>query len=288
MTDFNATGMKRAALINDLSCMGKCSLSVALPIVSAFGVEGVALPTAVLSTHTADGFGKYAVRDMTEDMKAFIAHWKRLNIKFDCIYTGFFNSVEQLDIAENFIRDFDGNDCMVIVDPVLGDNGAFYGCFDDAHRDAMRRLCALADVITPNRTEASLLTGIDMNEGTDKILDALNVPNVIITGVRRESEIGYAARFGDERTEFFRPWLDTILHGTGDVFTSALCGELMNGRDMRQSFESAAEFCDECIKETAARQPSHWYGLAFEEILRRRLFGNEQCYNGKRSVPVVR
>ncbi len=274
MTDINATGMKRAALINDLSCIGKCSLSVALPIVSAFGVEGVALPTAVLSTHTG-GFENYVIHDMTPQMHAFAAHWKRMNAKFDCVYTGFFSSVEQIDIAREFVRDFGGEDCLVIVDPVLGDNGALYDCFTAEYIAAMRALAAGADVITPNHTEAALLAGLPMDADADALIgalgDTLGVRNIIITGMRRGGEVGYEARLGHERAEFYRPWQSTVMHGTGDVFTSALCGELMRGRAPEAAFTAAAEFCDECIQETVRRQPGHWYGLAFEEILRRRM-----------------
>ena len=274
MTDINATGMKRAALINDLSCIGKCSLSVALPIVSAFGVEGVALPTAVLSTHTG-GFENYVIHDMTPQMHAFAAHWKRMNAKFDCVYTGFFSSVEQIDIAREFVRDFGGEDCLVIVDPVLGDNGALYDCFTAEYVAAMRALAAGADVITPNHTEAALLAGLPMDADADALIgalgDTLGVRNIIITGMRRGGEVGYEARLGGRRVEFYRPWQSTVMHGTGDVFTSALCGELMRGRAPEAAFTAAAEFCDECIQETVRRQPGHWYGLAFEEILRRRM-----------------
>lgn len=274
MTDINATGMKRAALINDLSCIGKCSLSVALPIVSAFGVEGVALPTAVLSTHTG-GFENYVIHDMTPQMRAFAAHWKRMNAKFDCVYTGFFSSVEQIDIAREFVRDFGGEDCLVIVDPVLGDNGALYDCFTAEYIAAMRALAAGADVITPNHTEAALLAGLPMDADADTLIstlgDTLGVRNIIITGMRRGGEVGYEARLGGRRAEFYRPWQSTVMHGTGDVFTSALCGELMRGRAPEAAFTAAAEFCDECIQETVRLQPGHWYGLAFEEILKRRM-----------------
>ncbi len=274
MKDINATGMKRAALINDLSCIGKCSLSVALPIVSAFGVEGVALPTAVLSTHTG-GFEDYVIHDMTPQMREFAAHWKRMNVRFDCIYTGFFSSVEQIYIARQFIRDFGGRDCVTVIDPVLGDNGALYDCFTDGYIDAMRALAVGADFITPNHTEAALLAGLSMDADADTLINILGnklgAENIIITGMRRGGEVGYEARLGGIRTEFYRPWQSAVMHGTGDVFTSALCGGLMRGRAPEAAFTAAAEFCDECIQETARRQPGHWYGLAFEEILRRRM-----------------
>lgn len=288
MIDMNNTGMKRAALINDLSCMGKCSLSVALPIISACGAEAVPLPTAVLSTHTAVDFGSYVMRDMTKDMEAIIAHWKTLGLKFDCIYTGFFASLEQIETAGQFIRDFGSEKCLVIVDPVLGDNGELYGCFDDSFVSAMRQLCNLADVITPNMTEAALLTGCPADTPAWELMAELDTENVIITGVRRGADVGYIARFGAETMEIYKPHVDMMLHGTGDVFCSAFCGETLRGRSMPAALEAAADFCDECIKETIKRRPSHWYGLAFEEILRRRLFDNEQRNNRKGSVPVVR
>ncbi len=274
MTDINATGMKRAALINDLSCIGKCSLSVALPIVSAFGVEGVALPTAILSTHTG-GFENYVIHDMTQSMRDFAAHWKRMNASFDCVYTGFFSSVEQIDIARQFIRDFGREGCLIIVDPVLGDNGALYDCFTAEHITAMRALADGADVITPNHTEAALLAGLPMEADAEKLIDTLGdtlgVENIIITGMHRGGEVGYEARLGGVRAEFYRPWQSAVMHGTGDVFTSALCGELLRGRAPETAFIAAAEFCEECIQETVRRRPGHWYGLAFEEILRRRM-----------------
>ena len=264
----NGSGMKRMALINDLSCFGKCSLSVAMPILSAYGVEAVPLPTAILSTHTADGFGGYVMRDMTEEMKAFAAHWRQLQIKFDGICTGFFGSVEQIHFAKDFLCDFAGENTLVAVDPVLGDNGALYGCFTDEYVQAMRALCESAQLITPNRTEAALLAGCGMDSPVEALLDALAAENVIITGVHRGEEIGYCARLNGQYMEIFKPRLPHTLHGTGDVFVSALCGELMNGKDMPHALKDAAEFCDDCIRKTEKRGGSHWYGLAFEDVLK--------------------
>lgn len=270
MISINNTGMPRAMLINDLSCIGKCSLSVALPIVSACGVEAVALPTVLLSTHTG-GFEGYAVRDMTEEMRAFAAHWRSMNVKFDCIYTGFFGSVEQILLTESIIRDFRGEDTVVIVDPVLGDNGRLYPCFSDEYVEEMRRLMRLADVITPNLTEAAILTDSAMDTAPRTLLTKLNVPNVIVTGVRRNNGIGYAARFGDEITEINTPYVPLTLHGTGDVFASAFCGKLTADpqRDMALALASAADFCYSCVRETVKRQPAHWYGLCFEDVLKK-------------------
>ena len=264
----NGSGMKRMALLNDLSCFGKCSLSVAMPILSACGVETVPLPTVILSTHTASGFGDYVMRDMTDEMKAFAAHWKKLDVKFDGICTGFFASAEQIRFAESFLRDFGGEDTLIVVDPVLGDNGALYGCFSEEYVQAMRTLCKAARLITPNHTEAALLAGCSMDTDVNELLEKLPVENVIITGVRRGEEIGYCARLNGQYTEIFKPRLSRPMHGTGDVFASALCGELMNGKPAAEALPRAADFCDRCVRATAARGEAHWYGLAFEDVLK--------------------
>lgn len=270
MTSINNTGMPRAMLINDLSCIGKCSLSVSLPIISACGVEAVALPTMLLSTHTG-GFEGYAAREMTAEMRDFAAHWRSMGVKFDCIYTGFFGSVEQISLTESIIRDFGGKDTVIIVDPVLGDNGRLYPCFSDEYVEAMRRLITLANVITPNMTEAAILCGLPTDSSPAALLQKLPTPNSIITGVRREGSIGYLARLGGKTLEISTPYVPMNLHGTGDVFTSAFCGKLLEDpeRDMAHALASAANFCYGCIRETVKRQPSHWYGLCFEDMLKK-------------------
>ena len=228
----------------------------------------VPLPTALLSTHTASGFGPYVMRDMTEEMEAFAAHWKKLDIRFDGVCTGFFASALQLSFAQRFLREFTTPSTLVVVDPVLGDNGALYGCFSEEHVQGMRVLCKAAQLITPNRTEAALLAGCGMDSPIETLLKALTVENVIITGVHRGEEIGYCARLNGPYMEIFKPCLPQTLHGTGDVFVSALCGELMNGKGMPQALKDAAEFCDDCVQKTAKRGESHWYGLAFEDKLK--------------------
>lgn len=270
MANINHTGMKRAALINDYSCFGKCSLSVAIPIISAYGAEAVALPTAILSTHTG-GLGNYVVRDMTEEMRSFSAHWKELDMKFDCIYTGFCCSPRQIEAACDFIGDFGSDGALILVDPVLGDNGAIYPCFSDEHVAAMRELCRYAHVITPNRTEAALLAGMSAEAPASVLCAALQkelgIRNVVITGVRDGGKIGYHANFDGIEVAVMKENADVHLHGTGDVFASAFCGELMSGKTMETALKSAADFCDRCVRATLERLPSHWYGLAFEDVL---------------------
>lgn len=261
--------LKRAALINDLSCFGKCSLSVAMPIISACGVETVPLPTAVLSTHTA-GFEGYAVQDMTEQMRAFSAHWKRLGMRFDGILTGFFCSAEQIGITAQFIEDFAGEGTKVIVDPVLGDNGRMYPCFDESYLAGMKKLCGYADIITPNRTEALLLTGLPEDTDDGALLGAFGDRDVIITSAERGGKTGYLARLGGKTIRIEKEKLSLNLHGCGDVFAAALCGEIVGGAEPEAALRSAADFCDSCVHDTARLWPEHWYGPCFEKELERR------------------
>lgn len=267
MKNVNPCGLKRAALINDLSCFGKCSLGVSMPILSAYGAEAVPLPTAVLSTHTG-GFCGYVVQDMTENMRKFSKHWKEIGVRFDCISTGYCCSEEQIRLACEFVRCFADDGTLVVVDPVLGDNGKLYGGFTDAHIGAMRELCALADWTTPNRTEAALLAGLPFSSSDEALLDAQSAENTVVTSIRSGDKIGYLARLGGSVHRIDKDYVDLSLHGAGDVFTSALCGELLSGRDAPEALDRAADFCDRAIHKTAARQPGHWYGLAFEPVLK--------------------
>ena len=267
MRPVNPCGLKRTLLINDLSCFGKCSLSVSLPILSAYGVEAVPLPTAVLSTHTG-GFTGSASVDMTEALRRFPAHWAQLGLRFDCIAVGYCTSPEQLRLAADLIRQLADEHTLVVVDPVLGDHESLYPGFGEAQIRAMRQLCALARWITPNRTEAALLAGLPFSADDQALLQTLQVENTVITSIRRESTIGYLARLDGQEVLLQQERLPLTPHGAGDVFTSALCGELLRGKGPREALERAAEFCRRCIQETAKRQPGHWYGLAFEPALK--------------------
>ena len=260
MKSVNPCGLMRAALINDLSCFGKCSLSVSMPILSSFGVETVPLPTAILSTHTG-GFTGFVVQDMTENMRLFAAHWKKLGVKFDAIITGYCCTVEQIKLTAEFIRSFSDTDTLVIVDPVLGDHEALYTGFTDAHVDAMRELCSLADLITPNRTEAALLAGLSFSSADETLLYAQQVKDAVITSVGSGNRIGYLARLDGRVTLVQKESVDMTVHGAGDVFTSALSGELLSGQAPQTALLRAADFCDSCIHETVKRQPDHWKAL---------------------------
>lgn len=267
MKSVNGTGMKRALLINDLSCFGKCSLSVSMPIVSATGIEAVPLPTAVLSTHTS-GFDGFVLRDMTQEMESFTAHWKALGIHFDAICTGFFCSPEQIRLAQKIIAELAGPDTLLLVDPVMGDGGALYGGFPPEIADAMRALVRSADLITPNRTEAALLTGLPFDAPDEALLDALPCPNAILTSVRSGAQAGYLARLDGETLSVNTPAADGSFYGAGDVFAAALLAALLQGCTKPDALARAAGFTFRAIQDTAARLPAHWYGLAFEDELK--------------------
>ena len=258
---------KKVLALHVLSGFGRSSLVPIIAAISAAGHQCVPLPTAVLSTHTG-GFTGFVVQDMTENMRLFAAHWRRLGVKFDAIITGYCCTVEQIKLTAEFIRSFAEHDTLVLVDPVLGDHEALYTGFSDAHVDAMRELCSLADLITPNRTEAALLAGLSFSSADETLLYAQQVKDAVITSVGSGNRIGYLARLDGRVTLVQKEAVDMIVHGAGDVFTSALCGELLNEQAPQTALLRAADFCDSCIHETAKRQPGHWYGLAFEPVLK--------------------
>ena len=269
--------LKRVVAVNDMSCFGKCSLTVALPVISAFGVEAVPLPTAVLSTHTG-GFSGFTCLDMTDEMEKIIAHWKTVGFKCDGIYTGYFTCARQIDITMELIEDFADENTLVLVDPVMGDNGYLYTGFDEAFAEDMARLCGKADVITPNITEALLLAQmpyepVQSEETVEKCLEKLKnteAKRSVITGVRTdENNIGYVCCDYEAGKSFsvFYPYEKMRLHGCGDVFASVLCGGLVKGDGFEEAVRRAAEFTERCIHSTEADIENHWYGLKFEKNL---------------------
>ena len=269
--------IKRVVAINDMSCFGKCSLTVALPVISAFGVEAVPLPTAILSTHTG-GFTGFTCLDMTGEMKKIINHWKDVAFRCDGIYTGYFLNPEQLALSADFIKNFKSDNTVVLVDPVMGDNGGLYTGFAADFPQKMLSLCSYADVITPNLTEAFLLTGLAYSEYQTE--DALNecmkrlsetgTKKAVITGVRKDADtIGYRCEdfVTGEKFEFSHKYEPIHLHGCGDVFSSVLCGGLVKGESFYDSVKRAADFTERCILTTEADIENHWYGLKFEKEL---------------------
>lgn len=272
----NKTHQKRVAAIHDISGFGKCSLTVALPILSAAGIETSALPTAVLSTHTG-GISGYTYRDLTDDMRPIMQHWKSLDIKFDAIYTGFLGSFEQQDIVKEFFELFrtDGN--LILVDPVMGDNGELYTIFTREFATGMRSVCEKADIIVPNLTEAALLLDEPFNggpythayiESTLRKLADLGPKRVVLTGVFfKEDELGAATY--DRKTDTIEYVLTRKIpgyyHGTGDVFASALLSGLENGFSLTESAAIAVNFTAGSIRRTYEAKTDYRFGVNFEQ-----------------------
>lgn len=264
---------KRVAAIHDISCFGKCSLTVALPIISAAGIECAGIPTAVLSTHTG-GFSGYTFRDLTEDIMPVANHWKKEGLTFDAVYTGYLGSVEQIDLVCEAVDTFGTKDTMLIVDPVMADHGKLYGGFPENFPKEMVRLCAKADIITPNITEAAFMTDMPYREaphseeyinGLLQGLRKITKGKIVLTGVCFDAgEIGAACLEGDKLEYIFTPLVDAAYHGTGDVFTSTLTCGILRGKSLKESALIAAKYTAGCIKLTKEQYPEMKYGVNFE------------------------
>lgn len=266
--------MKRIATVQDISCVGKCSLTVALPIISAMGVEAAVLPTAVLSTHTA--FKGFTFRDLTDDITPIIEHWKKEKITFDAIYTGYLGSFKQLELISKFFADFRSSTSLIFVDPCMADNGSLYSGFTKEFALAMADLAGKADVIVPNMTEASFMLGIpykadnyDEKYVKDILLKlaSLGAKKIVLKGVSLEKgKIGIMG-YDSEKNNFssyFHEKLPTSFHGTGDIFASVCVGALMNDLSLEESVKLAADFVVQSIKATISHKDYNWYGVDFE------------------------
>lgn len=260
--------------IQDISCVGQCSLTVALPVISACGVETCVLPSSVLSTHTA-GFSGYTFRDLTDDMPAIKNHWLKEGISFDAIYTGYLGSTKQIDYVTDIFRDTAANGCIKVVDPAMADNGKLYPGFDEAFVEAMKGLCGQADYIVPNVTEACFLTGMEYKTEYDrayidellKKLTALGCPNVIFTGISyAPNSTGVVIYENGHYSYYEHEKLPVSCHGTGDIYASAFVGSLMRGKTAYEAAKIAADYTLECIRATA-EEDNHWYGAKFEPVL---------------------
>lgn len=265
--------MKRIVTIQDISCVGKCSLTVALPIISAMGVEAAILPTAVLSTHTM--FQNFTCKDLTDQVEPVAAHWKNEGIGFDAIYTGYLASEEQITLLKQFFADFKTDDNLVIVDPAMADNGKLYPAFDEKFAHKMGELCGVADVILPNVTEASFMTGIEYKETYDeayikdmlRALVKLGAKTALLTGVGFEEGMTGVMGYDSEKDEFHyysHPKHAKSYHGTGDIFSSTFVGAMMNGHEWKDAMKIAADFTSESIYITMNDEKGCWYGVNFE------------------------
>lgn len=265
---------RKILTVQDISCVGQCSLTVALPVISACGVETCVLPSAVLSTHTA-GFTGYTFRDLTSDMPAIKKHWCDTGIRFDAIYTGYLGSAEQIAIVKELIRDTLTEDALSIIDPAMADNGQLYPGFDAAFVEEMKGLCALADYVVPNITEACMLTGIEYKTEYDRAyvdsllagLCRLGAKNVILTGISyAEGRTGVVVYEEGRYAYYEHEKMAKGSHGTGDIYASAFTGALVRGKSAYDAARIAADFTLCCIRETA-KTPDHWYGACFEPVL---------------------
>ncbi|MBO4374787.1 MAG: pyridoxamine kinase [Lachnospiraceae bacterium] len=269
--------MKRVLTIQDISCIGRCSLTVALPIISAFEVETAVIPTAVLSQHTA--FDHFYFRDLTEEIPQIAAEWKNDNECFDAIYTGYMGSEHQIDLVSEFFDDF-GSESLTVVDPAMADNGSLYTGFPDGFAQSMKKLVKKADVIIPNLTESCLLLDEEYDPSSftrDRIiqtlkgLSSLGCPKVIITGISAgTNELG-AAGFDSEKNECYFHYNERFLqnfHGTGDIFSSVVTGSMVRGADLDRAVKNAVDFTSLCIRYTVHDPDRRWYGVNFEPALK--------------------
>ena len=268
--------MKRIVTVQDISCLGKCSLTVALPIISAMGVECAIIPTAVLSTHTM--FKNFTCHDLTAEIEHILAHWQSEGIDFDAVYTGYLGSFEQIDIVSGLFDTVKKQGSLICVDPAMADNGKLYPAFDEAFAKKMASLCAKADYILPNITEAAFMTGIEYREAYDEAyvkelmlaLAALGAKNVVLTGVSFAEGMTGVLVYRSDAGEFYyysHEKLPVSYHGTGDIFSSTFVGALMNGLSESEAVKVAADYTAECIRVTFGNGKEKWYGVDFESCM---------------------
>ena len=262
---------KRILTIQDISCVGQCSMTVALPVLSACGHETCILPTALLSTHTG-GFGKPQVVHFDDALEGMWRHWQENEITFDTILVCYLGNISAIRMTEDIIDHLRASDGVVIVDPVFGDHGKLYSGFDGAYVQAMKDLCRKAGIIIPNITEAAMLCGITYQEQlteeyTKKLLTELNHPCVILTGTGYEpGTTGATLREGERQILYTHPKVGKNCHGTGDLFAACFTGALMQGKSREKAVQIAADFVCSAIRKTV-EAPVHWYGVKFEQAL---------------------
>lgn len=264
----------RILTIQDISCVGQCSLTVALPILSACGIETAILPSAVLSTHTA-GFKGFTFRDLSDDMPAIADHWVKEGIQFDAIYTGYLGSIQQIDYVKDIAEKCLKVGGKKIIDPAMADNGALYSIFDMNYAHEMSTLCSQADIILPNITEACFMTSTEYKTEYDQeyILNLLQKLSpdgkvtVVLTGVSYTPDTTGVVVYENRTYSYYEhKKISKGCHGTGDVYASAFTGALLNGHSTYEAAKIAADYVVSCIEYTQ-KDPTHWYGVKFEAKL---------------------
>ena len=269
--------MKRIVTIQDISCVGRCSLTEALPVISAMGVECSVIPTAVLSTHTA--FPKFTFCDLTEEIPAITEAWKEMSLDFDAVYTGYLGSDRQIALVKDFVRDFGEKEGFITwIDPVMADHGKMYAGFSEDFASKMALLCAGADVIVPNMTEAAFMLGIPYAEAYDEAyvrdilvrLTKMGAKCAALTGIElEEGKIGVYAydSVADKFFSYFNEKLPVAFHGTGDLFSSCAFAAYVRGASFEESLKLAVDFTLACIKKTMQDDNRRFYGVNFEEAI---------------------
>lgn len=269
--------MKRILSIQDISCVGKCSITVALPVISAMGVEASVIPTAVLSCHTA--FPDFTFHDLTNEIEPIASNLKKQNINFDAVYTGYLGSIEQINIITKLFDSFKTDENIIIADPAMADYGELYKGFDQNFADKMAQLCGKADVIVPNITEACYMLNIPyVGDNYDKtfiqkiLVDLSNqgCEYCVLTGVSFEKDKLGVMSYNRKTNSFFEYYSEKLpnsFHGTGDVFASTFTGALMLNITKEEALKIAVDFTVDCIRATLNNKDYHWYGVDFENAI---------------------
>lgn len=270
--------MKRVLTIQDISCLGKCSITIALPVISALGVETVILPTALLSTHSI--FENFTVKDLSDQIEPITQHWLSQDVKFDAIYTGYLGTDEEIDQVKKIFSEFRGENTFVFVDPVMADHGVMYPAFDISYAKKNAELCACADIIVPNITEAAFMTDMEYREEKDhdetyikemlRRLAELGARVNVLTGVALEPGKTGVMGFDKETGDYYVYQNDKIgatYHGTGDLFSSTCVGEMLRGRSWQDAMRIACDYTAHTIAVTLRNPNKPWYGVDFEATL---------------------
>ena len=265
---------KKVLTMQDISCYGQCSITVALPIISAWGYETAILPSAILSTHTS-GFTNFTVHDLSNEIPKIINHWKNEGIEYDAFYVGYLGEVSHIDLVIQIKNELLNKDALFVLDPVMGDNGKLYPAFNDDYVKAIRRLIKEADIILPNLTEACFLTDVPYKEDYDETyikniinkLIELGAKKIALTGIAYKKEMtGVVVYDGNGYQHFTHKKINKSYHGTGDVYASTFLGAYLGNNDLIKSTKIAADFVVKAIENTLD-DPSHNYSVKFEPLL---------------------
>ena len=265
---------KKIAAINDFCGFGRCSLAVSLPIISAMKIQCCPIPTSIFSNHT--GYESFYYTDYTEHMEAYIHEWKKMNLGFDGILTGFLGSPEQIGIVRKFLQEFKGENTVTIVDPVMGDNGKLYPTYQNALAEQMATLLPLADILTPNLTEACILTKTEykMDMDSDELIEiceklfAMGPRSIVISGLERgENMENFIFEHGKEPQIIREKKAGPCRAGTGDVFSSIIAADTVNGVDFVDAVRHASAFITKTLHRTVEMDLPETDGICFEEFL---------------------